>query len=376
MAVKVRLKYVLGLLILSSFISIVSILFHHFYHPSEDVVVDEMFSSVVTLDPKHNFAVVAPDKAVRLPYDFAYHPEFQHEWWNYVADVKDKDGNQYNVQWSFFRLANQANTDELGWQNAQIYFSHIVIANNKKVWKEQRIARGGIGQSGTNGAPFRMWIDNWSWRSVGKTAFPGHLDVKTDTFELSLYNDNTGPTVLPGKKGYQQKHSSLTIATYNIQAPYLSAYGELKLTKDGSPIAVKGSAWMSKEWGSGLMDESQKGWDKFVIKLNDKSTLSLNRYRQDSQLPYLFGTLSTKTGKVVALNNDDITMTPLSLIELDNGHSLPLEWRIVIPKYDIVLKTSVINKELWLPFAIPYWQGAIKTTGTHIASGFMQLTGY
>ncbi len=372
---KVKLKYTLTFLLLAAAVSVVSIVLRTFYQPEEVVVVENEVKEILQADTSLASEPVV-ERPVILPADFAFHSGFQHEWWNYAATVYDNQGQRYFVQWSYFRLANADKRDSLGWSNSQIYTSHIAISTDKKIWKEQRIARGGIGQAGLNNPPFRIWIDNWAWRSLGRTAFPGHLDVKSDQFSVSLYSDNHGRLILPGNRGFQKKHSSLPIATYNMQAPYLSVYGQLQLEEGSTPISVKGTAWMSKEWGSGLMTDSQQGWDWFVINLNEQTTLSLKRMRHDTELPYVIGTLSTRNGKLISLTHDDVSITPLNNVELDNGKALPMAWRVTLPNYDIDVTTHVDNPNSWLPFAIPYWQGSVHTTGTHAVNGFIQSVGY
>ncbi len=372
---KVKLKYTLAFLLLAATVSVISIVLRTFYQPQSVEVVENEVKELLQADTALTSEHVAEGPVV-LPADFRFHPEFQHEWWNYAASVYDSQGQHYFVQWSYFRLANADKRDSLGWSNSQIYSSHIAISTDKNIWKEQRIARGGIGQAGLHNPPFRIWIDNWAWRSLGRTAFPGHLDVKSDQFSVSLYSDNHGRLILPGKRGLQRKHASIPIATYNMQAPYLSVYGQLQLEESGQPISVKGTAWMSKEWGNGLMTNTQQGWDWFVINLNERTTLSLKRMRQDTELPFIFGTLSTQDGKVISLARDDVAITPLNNVELENGKALPMAWRITLAEYNIDLTTHVDNSNSWLPFAIPYWQGSIHTTGSHEVKGFIQSVGY
>lgn len=330
-------------------------------------------NSVLVSEQFKVFEPVLPDRTVSLPKDFQFHPEYQHEWWHYFATLEDATGKDYSVQWSFFRIA----TDERetrGWQSPQIYISNVVVTSATKVWKEQRLARGGIGQAGMTNRPFRIWIDNWNWRALGSTPFPGRLSVETDTFALELDSVTKGPYVLNGENGYQKKHDLLPIASYNFSAPFLALNGTLTL--DGADIEVSGNAWLHKEWGSGLLGEGQQGWDWFVFNLDDGSALSVSRYRNDKQMPYVFGTLATRSGKVYQLSDSDLDITPLPNSTLLNGRRMPLQWIINVPKYEINLTTRIQRRDMWLPFVIPYWEGPIMASGSHEASGFMQLTGY
>ncbi|MCG6234917.1 lipocalin-like domain-containing protein [Vibrio furnissii] len=345
-----------------------------FFTQKQESYGDDLHSTLTS--QRHQvYEPVLPNHPVTLPDDFAFHPQFQHEWWHFFANVTDENGQHYGVQWNYFRIAND-DRNTIGWQSPQLYLSHTVISTRDHVWREQRIARGGIGQAGMNSQPFRLWIDNWNWRSLGNGPLPGLLSVNTDSFALLLQMTASGPYVLPGDKGYQTKHDLLPVASYNIQAPFIQVRGKLQLSKNTPPVTVEGTAWVSKEWGSGLLAEGQQGWDWFVLELDDSTTLTVSRYRHSLQLPYVFGTLSTKDGKVIALKESDIQIKPVHLTSLANGKSVPLQWHISIPSQNINISTSVLNQHLWLPFALPYWEGPIYAVGSHRAKGFMQLTGY
>lgn len=331
-------------------------------------------SKLLRSEDRKVFDPVLPDQTVKLPIDFQFHPDFQHEWWHYFASVVDESGEEYGIQWSYFRVA----TDERetsGWQSPQLYISNVVITSATQTWKEQRLARGGIGQAGMRNHPFRIWLDNWSWRSLSSTPFPGLLDIQSDDFGLQLATAAIGPYVLNGDKGYQVKHDLLPIASYSFSAPFLSVKGKLRLD-ESTVLTVKGNAWVNKEWGSGLLAEGQQGWDWFVFNLDDGQTLSVNRSRYNEQLPYVYGTLANRSGAVVNLSDADVSITPLNTSTLPNGRRLPLQWLIEVPEQDIKLTTKVVRRNMWLPFVIPYWEGPIMATGSHEAKGFMQLTGY
>ncbi|OEF07628.1 lipocalin-like domain-containing protein [Vibrio genomosp. F10] len=352
----------------------VSILLYLNSDLSDSKVHDHSHQAVVQMLQKKVFEPVLPDRAVTLPHDFKSHPEYQHEWWQYFANVVDQQGTEYAIQWSFFRIARDERKTE-GWQNPQIYISHAVISNKTQVWKEQRIARGGIGQSGTNVNPFKIWIDNWGWQSLGYTPFPGELDISTNDFSINLQTLTAGPFALLGENGYQPKHDLLPIAAFNINAPFLSVSGELSLD-NGEPLKVKGSAWMSKEWGSQLISKHQEGWDWFVINLTPTETLTISRYRHHEQMPYLYGSIISNSGRITLLDETSISLSPSKTTILSNGKKIPLEWSIVIAEHGIDVLLTPVNRHLLLPFVIPYWEGPVETSGSHETKGFMQLTGY
>ncbi len=370
---KLRQLLVLSLFLLGLLGTILGIWeYSSYFVESDENETDETNSALIS-EHFEVFEPVLPDRSVSLPDDFKFHPEFQHEWWHYFASLKGDDGQEYSVQWSFFRIA----TDERetpGWQNPQIYIANVVVSSASEVWKEQRLARGGIGQAGIINNPFRLWIDDWNWRALDSTPFPGRLKVSTDTFGFQLDTVAKGPYVLNGENGYQKKHDLLPVASYSLSAPFLSLSGTLHL--DGSAIEVEGTAWVHKEWGSGLLDEELQGWDWFVFNLDDGSALSVSRYRHKHQLPYVYGTLATRTGKVYQLTDFDISIKPLQMSKQKNGRRIPLQWKISVPEHDIKLTTRIQRGDMWLPFVIPYWEGPIMANGSNDATGFMQLTGY
>ncbi|MBT0327537.1 carotenoid 1,2-hydratase, partial [Vibrio campbellii] len=79
-------------------------------------------SDVLKRESKTVFEPVLPDEHVSLPDDFRFHPDYQHEWWNYFAKVQDKHGKVYNIQWSYFRVATDER-DIRGWKNPHLFIA-------------------------------------------------------------------------------------------------------------------------------------------------------------------------------------------------------------------------------------------------------------
>ncbi|MBD1577315.1 carotenoid 1,2-hydratase [Vibrio sp. S11_S32] len=320
---------------------------------------------------KFVYEPVLPGKAVSIVKDMNEHTAFHYETWHYRANVKGSDGKDYGVQWLMYRIANSDNTG-VGWKNAQIYTTQVVVSTAGKSWAQQRIARGGVGQAGVLMDPFRLWIDNWSWQSSNNTAAPSRIMVHSDDFSVDLRTASFGPYVLMGDKGYKVTHDLLSKASYQFSAPFLRTKGKLVL--NGKTVEVQGLAWIDKEWGNDLVPEKGFAWDAFSIHLTDGRTLALNQYHQQDQMKYVTGTLAARNGSVINIDNDDIRLYPLEKVTLLDGRVLPLRWVIEIPKYDISLITQTMKKELWLPFWIPSWEGPIRVTGSQMGVGFMQLT--
>ncbi|MGV2987207.1 lipocalin-like domain-containing protein [Vibrio sp. E150_011] len=323
---------------------------------------------------KKVFEPVLPDRAVKLPEDFSFHPEFHHEWWQLVTELTDQHGQTYWLRWRFFRYASDDRV-KTGWEDPQIYISNVVLTSHLGMFTDQRISRGGIGQAGGVSRPFRVWIDDWSWRSLSRDPMPGNLKIATEKFKINLQLEQKGKYAIIGENGYHAKHDLLSRASYVFEAPFISASGQIALA-DGQKLSVTGGAWLSKEWGSELVGRSSVGEDNFIIRLSAQEVLTVSQYRYNRNMPFTSASLIDQSGAVTTIDADDIALRVLNYTQVDTGARVPLTWSISAPKYDIDVTIKADDNVNWVNFVVPQWQGPIHTTGTHSASGYMQLNGY
>ena len=331
------------------------------------------------LDPffadRQSYHPVTNTQSVVLPDDFAFHPAFQNEWWTLLANVSDTKGHRYGVQWTYMRLAHD-DAESISWDHPQLYLAQVVVSDKHHVWKSQRLSRGGIGQAGLSFAPFHLWLDNWDWRGVSDMPLPGLLAVDSDELGLKLEMHSALPFVLPGERGYRRLNREGRVAVYAIDAPRVQIEGSLRLNGVTEPISVSGVAWLSKRWGNDFVMQKRRNWDWLVFHLEGGIELSITRFRQVGDLPFSTGLITLPSGEVLNLGPDEVQVTPQLTATTDNGHEFPSQWHIQVPAYDIDLTATAMNKDLWLPFIVPYWQGPVNVSGSHNAQGFMQLTGY
>lgn len=363
-----KYKYVWVAIIL---LAIAGASFYSFYNESKPTKAQDL-QALFNRKKMAVYEPVLPNQPVRLPDDFRFHPEFEHEWWRYVANLKDAYGKTYSVQWFFIRVATDERKEN-GWRNPQRYNAQVVVTSEENTWRQQRLARGGIGQAGFGTRPFRLWLDNWSWRSIGKSPLPGKLNVETDTFSVKLSSFAKGPYVLSGDNGYTQNHDLLPLASYSVHAPFIKVMGELVL--DGKTIPVTGTGWLDKEWGSELLDQPQASAN-ITLNLSDSTSLSIQRTKIKNHVAYVNGTLATNSGFVTNLSDNQIRISAEELVPLKNGKVLPLVWSIKVPDYDIDVTIQPLEVEQWHPFIIQYWEGSVEAVNKPGIQGFMQLSGY
>jgi predicted secreted hydrolase len=320
-----------------------------------------------------NFQPVNPGREISLPGDFRFHPGYRQERWHFFADVIDQQGQRFSIKWHYYRIA-MSHHQSSGWESPQLYIAEVVVTSGDQIWRAQRLARGGVGQAGFRARPFRLWLDNWSWRSLGLTPFPGLLSIAGDDFSLQLHSTAAGPYVLSGGHGYQQKHDTPLIGSYQFSVPFLSVAGELIL--NGSSVPVRGTAVLDKEWGNRVLNEGQEHQDQFFLRFNSGMTLQINRLSYPLHSTTYFGALVQPDGTKVYLQSSDIHLFPESYTQLIEGQQFPARWIIVIPKYNIRLTVAPREEGQWHPFLIPFWEGGVTATGSHHAAGYMLFSGY
>lgn len=371
---KRRLSRLLSIKMLVAYgvLSLVLVLWFRIQMAPEDSSSPKM-ADLLSTSKKSVFEPVLPDRPVSFPDAFSFHNDFQQEWWLYFANLTDANGQSYSVQWSYRRIAREDTSGE-GWNNSQLYLVQTVISSLNKVWRHQRLARGGIGQAGMSRTPFNLWIDNWNWRSLGYNPLPGMLTVSTDEFSLKLSSSTTIPFQRIGDRGYRLHHDLLPQASYGVQAPFIRSSGTLTL--DGQEIDVSGQAWMSKEWGSDL--ENNEGQKRLILNLHlsNGDRLQINQNRLPHYLPYHFGVLIKADGSKLPLSDNEISISAVEYRRVAERQPIPLKWIVKVPKLDIALSVKPIHDDLWHPFIVPYWQGPVSANGTQNAQGMLYLGGY
>ena len=189
-----------------------------------------------------------------FPRDHGAHPDYRIEWWYLTANLEDKDGQPYGIQWTLFRVATKPGDPEYtptNWPTNQLFMAHVAITTSTSHFSFQRYARGKEGlqtaRSGVIASPFSAWLDDWTLQSTGAEWLPLHVHARQDDFAFDLDLQSDRQPVLQGDAGFSQKHADGGGSHYYSQ-PFLKASGVLTL--DGQSVPVSGDAWLDREWGS------------------------------------------------------------------------------------------------------------------------------
>jgi predicted secreted hydrolase len=316
------------------------------------------------------FSVPVQGKPLVFPDDHGPHPGFRIEWWYVTANVQDAEGTDYGVQWTLFRTSLAPAGGE-GWSTPQLWMGHAALTTASQHLVAERLARGGIGQSGVTVSPFAAWIDNW--QLAGSRDSISNLDMRASgqDFSYALKLTAIGPVVPQGQGGYSIK-SAQGQASYYYSQPFYDVTGALNLPSGA--VQVKGKAWLDHEWSSQPLAKDQTGWDWFSLHFDGGEKLMGFRLR-DAGLGFTSATWISADGKPEPQSPGSLKVTPIQTATVA-GRTLPIGWRVELPAHGIDVTTTALNAHAWMTTQIPYWEGPIRFAGSHIGKGYVEMTGY
>jgi predicted secreted hydrolase len=393
------------------------------------------------------FARALAPRPFVFPTDHGSHPEYRTEWWYYTGNLTARDGRRFGFQLTFFRtaLAPPPVPSTLAaaggggrtsaWATRQVWFAHFAVtdAAGHRFVARERWERQALGLAGAQASPFRVWVGPWSAAAAGPeaagtppmrlTAFsggasstggdpaaaaPGETAVEA---AIDLVLTGALPPVPQGGHGLSSKGGEAGNASYYYSLPRLAAAGTLRLGAER--LAVSGSAWMDREWGTSSLAGGEVGWDWFALQLDDGWELMIYRLRRrplaaaagpagpgastpgatpaglaslaDLADPASLVTLISPDGRTQRFPLAALRFTATGSWTSPATHTrYPAGWRLTLPAagpaaFDLTVRPLLDDQELRLSFW--YWEGAVTASGTHggrpvTARGYVELTGY
>lgn len=362
-----------------------------FADPETDTVFEHAFN-------EEGFAYPVHPPQLGFPRSHGSHPEFQIEWWYITGHLFGTDvGERYGFQATFFRNAGEPKPGRQGTGpflgSDQIFLAHMALIDVErgKFYHQERIHREGW-NAGASTDTLNVTNGNWSLRAerFNPHGDPEVMDLRGSIFsnvELGLALAPAKARVLFGKDGVSRKGPEPDAASYYITFTRLQVSG--KITVEGKPVEVSGSAWMDHEISSNQLDDRQVGWDWVQMQLDDGTEVMAYRLRQEdgSTDPFSFFNWIDKDGRVTQVGPDAFTWEGQGIwTSPDTGGAYPIA-PVVTATHPVSGETRkyfirpLTQKQEILGdlIGISYWEGSVDIedeSGRKIGVGYLELTGY
>jgi len=350
----------------------------------------------------------------QFPKDHWAHPTYRNEWWYFTGHVETNETppRRFGYQFTLFRIGLTQSPAGTGsaWKSGQIIMGHAALSDIQtgKHYFHDTLVRDSPLLGTCLPSPLAShpstpicWMgaptgieDPWSVTWDGKGF---QFRATTADFAFDFTTRPEKPLIFQGPGGLSRKtadgsSASLYYSFTRLRTTgTLSLKGEMGRLGDGehvlSRLAVSGTSWMDKEFGSGALGEKQTGWDWFSLQLNDGREVMLYILRKADGTPdHTSGTLIEKDGTTRYLSQTDFTMdTQGKWKSPHTGATYPAGWRIQIPLITVypLLEITVLvpdseNVSTRVP-GLTYWEGAVQVSDAAneiIGQGYVELTGY
>lgn len=327
-----------------------------------------------------SYPVVRPGITLRFPADHGAHPTFRTEWWYVTGRIKGDDGRDLGFQITFFRTTPKADTaNPSRFAPRQILFAHAALSDPTigRLLHGERAARGGFGLAQARIGDTDVALRDWRIRRLRDGRF--ETTVATRDFALSLVLRPTQSPLPQGEGGYSRKGPHPEQASYYYSLPHLAVTG--RMARGGKVQAVRGRAWLDREWSSDYLGGQAVGWDWTGLNLDDGGALMAFRIRgKDGKPIWAGGSLRRADGRITRFAPGDVRFdsfrqwrSPRTGALYPVGQVLTItlpegvrRWRLD-PLFD---DQELDARRGGQPV---YWEGAVKTRG---GSGYLELTGY
>ena len=343
-----------------------------------------------------------------FPADHGPHPEYRHEWWYFTGNVGTAGGDAdgFGFQLTFFRSALRPDSSALAspWATSQAFMAHFAMTSFRESAFQayERFDRGALGLAGARreeadgggdgergrgdgrGVGARVWLGDWSAELVPAESGARpiwRVRASEGAASLDLVLTALKPVVLQGEAGLSRKGPEPGNASYYYSLTRMEARGAI--TWDGREHAVRGSAWLDREWGTSALGPDLAGWDWFSLQLDDGSELMVYRLRRrdGGTDPFSAGTYVPPEGDPISLGAADFGLEATGEWTGPAGTRYPSGWRIRVPRLGLDLQVDPRVRAQELDLAFRYWEGAVAVTGRRgdapvAGVGYVELTGY
>jgi predicted secreted hydrolase len=328
-------------------------------------------------------AQALPAQLLAFPRDRGSHPDFRTEWW-YITGQAKSANRLFGFQLTFFRTrveGTQAMQSKFAAK--QLLFAHAAITDvdGKKLWHDQRIARGGFGVATASNTDMNLKLRDWQLASKGGSYV---AKLPATDFAIDLQFTETQAVLLQGKQGLSRKGPQEQQASYYYSQPQLATSGSLQIK--GQKFEVTGRAWLDHEWSEEILHKSATGWDWIGMNLDDGSALTAFRLRdKDGNAVWDGGSFrpaKASGGDLYIFSRGEVIFKPTRTWKSPlTQTTYPVEWIVRTPADFYTVRAVIDNQELdsRQSTGAIYWEGLselIDSNGKRVGSGYLEMTGY
>lgn len=315
-------------------------------------------------EPAARSAATMP--AVRLPADDASHAMLT-EWWYYSGHLHTESGERYSFHLAtFLRQGTMTHT---------VFQGSLLDHQAARLYTEQARTAGNPSDGRRDG--FGFSYGNWQMRGEG-ARHAAKMAGKDFTLDLQL-DDNLPPVLhqAPGTPVSGLLDFGAAGLSYYTSRPRMTAQG--MLTIGGTAKRVEGDVWFDHQWGD--FEAAQLRWNWFALQLSDGADIMLFELFDRQGAAVLRMGTHARHGVVTALGASDFEARPNGTWKSPaSGIVYPVDWTISLPSRSVRLKVEPVLRASEIDARTTtlnvYWEGAIKSSGSHNGVGFMELSGY
>ena len=335
-----------------------------------------------------------------FPRDHWPHPDYESEWWYLTGQLSTVSGRQFGYQFTFFRVGLLRETPNLDsdWSTRDLIMGHAALTDldtgdhrfSEVLYRTTPQLGGFVDPSYASRAG---GLIAWSRGPAGTDGI-WDLHFNGEAFDLAMVDGETGfaldlstrplkHRIFQGPNGYSAKGAGPDAgASQYYSFTRLATTGLLVVDED--TLAVTGSSWMDKEFGSDKLSTDQVGWDWFSLQLGDGRDLMLYVLRDSTgAMDHASGTWVDAEGQNRYLSAADFEFSVDSRwTSPETGATYPSGWTLRVGSESLIIRPAVQKQENVgrLVAGLFYWEGAVRVIapGTHrvVGRGYVELTGY
>ncbi|MGC8908881.1 MAG: lipocalin-like domain-containing protein [Desulfomonilaceae bacterium] len=350
-----------------------------------------------------------------FPRDHGQHPSFRTEWWYVAGWVRAASGVEFAYHFTIFRRALERWSDlalvglalaskklresprfkralarMLESQNSRRirvdgYVGHMSLTN-LQTGKYVFFERGGtslLGIADARDDRLGVWVKDWRlYEEQGAL----HLEAPRHGFAVDLTMRPQKPVALHGDRGLSPKGADCGNASYHYSLPSLISTGAV--VWQGARYVVSGKSLMDREYGTGMLPATVRGWDWFGLMLDNdcQALISVIRDERGAMHGCSAAAVSLPDGTVQRFCQDELSIVQQrSWTSPRTGTEYPTAWAVGIRGLDLTATVSAVIQEHELVSAtsttVDYWEGPVRVTGAMAGRritgcGHVELVGY